>query len=352
MFGRRRGRQRERPRLGFGRVAAPEPERAVPVELREVDDAIVTAFEVDAPPEKAPRKRTRGAVHTSDGTLVPTSQRAGGVRGEHVRAADPGRTEVVPDRVLAGTWLYVGNWMTHFGHFLTETLTTLWPRVDGIDGLLAHPFTFPRRAPSDAELTLAAAAGFDLTPHLVEDQAVRVERLLVPSRPFVPNAVASPEAVTVWERVAEAAGRARTPRVFLSRQRFHAAHREAKGRPHRRELVGEAELDTLAARHGFTVVHPEGLEVSEQVRLAAGAELIAGVSGTALHLSAFAGTDTRVLELGDARAPHGLPNQQVISAARAHRYAALPYVPGPGATARVGAIDLAFVDAHLASLDR
>jgi capsular polysaccharide biosynthesis protein len=253
--------------------------------------------------------------------------------------------------VLPGTWLYVGNWMTHFGHYLTETLPTMWPLVDRLDGLLAHPFTFPRREPSEPELALATAAGFDQPPRFVIEEATRVERLLVPTRPYVVNAVAAPEAVTVWDRVARATGRVPIRRVFLSRRRFHAAHRAAKGRPHRRELLGEAELDEVAARAGFSVIYPEELGVIEQVRLAAGADLIAGVSGTALHLSVFCGRDTRVLELGDARAPEGLPNQQVISAARGHRYGALPYVAGPQATARVGALDLRFVAAQLGSLD-
>jgi capsular polysaccharide biosynthesis protein len=345
-----RRRRSERPRIEFRHVAPPRPEAAHEVELHEVDGAIVTAFEVDAPPQKAPRKTTRGAVYTSEGLLVPDSQRVGGADGDHVRAVDAERTEVVPHQVLAGTWLYVGNWMTHFGHFLTETLPTFWPDVDGVDGILAHPFIFSRREPSPSELALAAAAGSD-DPPLIVDGAKRVERLLVPRRPFIPNTFAAPEAVAVWARVARRLGRATTRRVFLSRQRFHAAHREAKGRPHRRELLGETELDALVARLGFTVVYPEELDVVEQVRLAAGADLIAGVSGTALHLSAFAGSGTRVLELGDARAPNGLPNQQVISSAAGHRHGLLPYVAGPQATARIGAFDLRSVAAHLESLE-
>jgi len=68
---------------------------------------------------------------------------------------------------------------------------------------------------------------------------------------------------------------------------------------------------------------------------------VIGVSGSALHLSAFAHPGTRVIEICDSRAGvRPLPNQRVIDAACGHLASVVPF------TAIDGAVDLA----HLESL--
>lgn len=311
----------------------------------DVPGAIVTEF-VARPTERRHHRTTVGAVHTAEGQLVPESQRAGGISGDHVVADDPTTTDVVPDTTLPGTWLYAGNWMAHFGHFVTETLTTLWPRDRQVDGVLAHPFFWKQREPTATQLALFRAAGFDGEPVIV-DRDVRVERLLVPSRPFVPNAVAGPGAVRAWDAVASRVPRTPPRPVFLSRSAFHAAHLREKGTPHARALDAEDELDDVMRRRGFEVVHPQDLDVLDQVATVAGASVLAGVSGSALLLAAFAGEHTRVLEIGDPRSPAGLPNQHVVAAARGHRYAAVAHAPGPDQATHV---DLDHVSAAMEHL--
>ena len=50
----------------------------------------------------------------------------------------------------------------------------------------------------------------------------------------------------------------------------------------------------LAAAMGFLVVAPEHLTLTEQIALAARATVLCGPSGSALHLSVFAGPGARV----------------------------------------------------------
>jgi len=55
------------------------------------------------------------------------------------------------------------------------------------------------------------------------------------------------------------------------------------------------------------------------------AQVVAGASGSALHLSAFAPSSTRVLEIGDSRSPdRPVAMQVVIDAACGHEHAFLP----------------------------
>ena len=72
---------------------------------------------------------------------------------------------------------------------------------------------------------------------------------------------------------------------------------------------------------GFAVVNPEQMDLDEQLALVADAAVIAGSSGSALHLSAFAPASTRVLEVGDLRSPERpMPMQLVIDAVRGHEH--------------------------------
>jgi capsular polysaccharide biosynthesis protein len=85
-------------------------------------------------------------------------------------------------------------------------------------------------------------------------------------------------------------------------------------------------LDRVFADHGFAVVHPETLDIADQVRLAGGAQLLAGSAGSALHLAVFGPPGRAVLEIGDPRSPdHPVPMQTVVNAARGHRALHVPY---------------------------
>ncbi|MEW6225962.1 MAG: glycosyltransferase family 61 protein [Chloroflexota bacterium] len=289
-----------------------------------------------------PSRWTRGAVYDAAGMLVEASQRIGGTARDVVVAADPARFGSTPagwlrrvtggrrfrGRRLNGTWLYAGTWMHQFGHFVTETVTTLWPDPIDVAGLVAHPFAhLETRYPWQTDLV--ELSGYGARPLVLALEPVRVERLLVPTRPFVAAAYATPMAVRAWERIAEAAtGAAGTPEpsgnVFLSRSRFHRRTGDAS-RLDTRRLENEEELDELMRSRGWRVIYPEEMPIGDQVRAVRSARVIAGMSGSALHLAAFAPSGTRVLEIGDLRSG-GRPvrNQRVIDAVRGHLTAFVP----------------------------
>lgn len=296
-----------------------------------------------------PSRYVSGAVYDSAGQLVPASQRIGGLHYDHALSVDPptlpewgGETTQLP-----GTWLYGGTWFNHFGHFLTETVTTLWPDVV-TDGVVFHPFWFGR------EVLPWQAAGLRLLavtdrPAVVGANRLRVERLLVPTRPYLPNGYAMPEAVNVWRRMARAAAShepvPRPSRVYLSRSAYHQAQAEA-GTPSRRSVPNEGDLDELFRARGYEVVCAERLAMADQVRLATDAQLLVGVSGSALHLSAFAPASTTVVEVGDPRARSGPVRTQVILChASGQRLGFVPFASAP-----VG-YDLASVAAELDRLE-
>lgn len=304
---------------------APVDRHAESPTLRTVDDAFLTRVEHGplATPTP-PRRWLSGAVHDAAGDLVKSSQKLC-VGANNWVPADPRSVRV--DRsaeVLPGRWLYGGHWMQHFGHFVVETLTTLWAE-EQVDGLVFHKYLKRPWAVDAWQRRLLDLAGYPGVPVRVADgrTSLRVETLVVPDRSVVAHGWAHPQAHEVWERVAVPfRGRGGPERVFLSRTGHNEARR-AEG--HRSALRSTPEwdraLDAWFAGAGFEVVRPEVLTVDDQLALVADAQEVAGASGSALHLSAFAPTTARVLEIGDRRSPDGpLAMQLVVDAACGHEH--------------------------------
>lgn len=314
---------------------------AEPVVVREVADATLTGVQVGRLRTSGPvtaRNWLSGAVYDAAGRLVPESQRLWRGDPKSPLPADPGEIEVPdPSAVLPGRWLYGGHWMHHFGHFLLELVTNLWPEPGDhpVSGIVLHRnFRSQGRGarpgppkPKEWQREMLALAGYpDVELCVVRQQPVRVESLLVPVRPVVLKSWALPAAVTVWQRMGDAVGaRGSDAKVFLSRSRFHA---EQGGDPKRVRVSADWDelLDQTFADAGFTVVHPEQLRFAEQIEIARGAEVLAGSSGSALHLAVFARPGTRVLEIGDERnVDEPMPAQRLVDAACGHRSAFVPY---------------------------
>ena len=303
----------------------PAAPQGVP-ELTTVDDAYLTRV-THGPlgTLDPPRRWFRGAVYDADRRLVKSSQRIGGVNGYNWAPADEPRATPGP-RVerLEGTWLYGGHWIQHFGHFAIETITTLWPEVD-VQGLVFHKYLKRPWSVEPWQARFLELCGYaDLPVRVVDGRApLTVERLVVPGRAVVPNGWAHPEAVAVWDRVvAPFRGRSGQGRVYLSRTEHNERRREQGHRSAERSSPQrDRELDEVFAGAGFEVVCPEDLSLDEQLGLVADAAVVAGASGSALHLSAFAPTSARVLEVADLRSPdRAMPMQLVVDAARGHEH--------------------------------
>lgn len=339
--------------MAWQRAMPPLAPPATPLEAVWVDGARVTPLRIgDMRLADREWRWITGAVYDAEGHLVPQSQpvRVGGGLDAAPRTpipVDPLQIGVASKAAdeLAGSWVFVGHWHGAFGHFLIETLPNLWPGeaadADGILGIRPYSKHTPvvgggglveqpvRKAFRDDLMELA---GFGDRPVMMSrHKHVRVERLLVPERPVVLTGYVRPEALRVWRRVADALdGRPTTRKVFLSRTRYNASQ-DYSGLgsdlgARRTDAAWDERLDRAFAAAGFAVVFPEELTTREQIALVRGAEIIAGSSGTALHLSCFAPPGTKVLEIGDLRTrDRGFPTQRAIDAACGHLVDVLAY---------------------------
>lgn len=259
-----------------------------------------------------------GTVYDSRGQIIHHARRAGGYAGDFLHSLDQEYVELSLDcRRIDGSHYYGGLWMQNFGHFLIETLPTLWAH-DGATPTLFHKLGSVDRF----KLELLELSGVSNAPVFVEE-ATRVERLIVPSRPFVLNRACSQAAVRLWDRTAQAAtGDADgTRRVWLSRSKAEAEQRQVS------RTLGYRELDDEFRELGFEVIFPETLPVREQIEVARTSAILAGFEGSALHLSAFAHPGTKILMLGSERRPEGNRAQPIIDRAIGNSTVLVPFGP-------------------------
>jgi len=285
---------------------------------------------------RRPDRWITGAVYNANGRLLPLSQKTSGLGGHRMAMADP--QYIKPEwraQRLRGRWLYGGHWMMHFGHFLTETVTTLWPEdLEPVRGLVFHRYLSPKPVVHPWQQHLVALAGYPELPiHIVNERQVRVDELVVPSRSIVQHGWGHPGAAAVWQRIADAVPEQAPPwpatgwpsTVYLSRTLHNAAVRRRGRKEPRSTPEHDALLDEVFAAAGFEVIAPQALSIDDQVRLLRSTRVLAGQNGSALHLAGFARAGARVLELGDQRRTRGVATQRVVNTLSGHSEAFLPH---------------------------
>ena len=204
-------------------------------------------------------------------------------------------TEVPDGDVL----VYAGPAFAHFGHFLLEGLSRLWwtDRVAAPAKVRLVFHETPPRGRRDAFLAKSYVTEslrlLGLAPEravFVADTPLRFDRLMVPSPTLSLGGHAYPGFATAYERIAAAARGGGAPKpagaVYFSRTGI---------RDERQRVDNEAEIEALMRELGVEVVRPETLPFAEQIRLVGDRRLVVGCAGSAMHLVAFAGPETRVL---------------------------------------------------------
>lgn len=266
-------------------------------------DAIATPFQLVAPadaPEQPPRHAgikayTRGCLYDSEGVQVELSIRVGGVSGDQAASIDP---QVLPPEQRGGTWLagrtlYLGPFMNHYGHFITEGLSRYWKQDIGpVDHIVAYPFMhnngnilmeeFHRHLAGLLEVPIDRMA-------ILRSQTV-FDEIVVPEQLWHNNVSVNAHMRAVYARIrARHAGRKSTGRIFLSRA------------PSKR-LGNPLAVEETFAGFGFRVIYPERVPIAEQLALYANCEVLASLSGSGMHNCLFARPGLMTIEVGDTRA--------------------------------------------------
>jgi hypothetical protein len=193
------------------------------------------------------------------------------------RIAPPARVRVVDEPCILLSQGGEAVW----GHWLLD----LWPRLVMALGAPVRP-----RIVLDADVApwveaMLRVAG--IGPDRILWQQKGEETLLARDL-YIPSFLRWRAAVSPWANLAWGlfpADPATFPaRLYLSRARTGGGS----------SLVNHMEIEALAVRRGYTVVHPETLPFGQQVALFAGATHVIGEAGSALHDTVFSPAGTRV----------------------------------------------------------
>lgn len=272
--------------------------------------------------------KLKGCVYRQDGTKVRLSERLGGVMGDYVVSDNPDEiSEPTCLETLKGRGLYLGHYMGgHYGHFITETLSTFWvfetDPSKNFDYFLFHPFVFGAAVPDYVRFCLDC---FEIPldkVRFVGTDALAFEELLVPERLFRLNHSADPRSRWTYQHLAKAAQAPSvpSPRLYLSRRRFSRTNFE-------RVVANELEMEREFQRRGFRVLYPETMSFEDQIALYSRADQVAGISGSGLHNSLFMQPSALVIELGDPRyGGDPAPSQALCNKVSGVRTAFIPFI--------------------------
>ncbi len=177
-----------------------------------------------------------------------------------------------------------------FGHVMLDLLAPAWAHAYCLAYLGIRRLLVLCTRPTHAFVrTLIEAAGIARGDIVLIDRPVRCAELMVATKALqIQHYVAAPSAA-LWARMRDRVAPGAPPVV----ERLYVSRRL---NPTRR-LVEEGEVEELFVRHGFAVIHPERLDLNTQIRLFAGARLIAGCSGSNMFNIAFQGRARAVLLL-------------------------------------------------------
>jgi capsular polysaccharide biosynthesis protein len=187
-----------------------------------------------------------------------------------------------------GLYYFAGAAWEQFGHFVLEGLSRWWLLALLPESIRAGlRFVLYNDRPLQAwQLELLGGLGIAANQILYLTEPMRFERVIVPSIAYNLHRGAAYAQGDTWESIGRAFDRGDGPeRVYLSRSRYGP----------NRALTNETEVERRFEARGFTVLHPQELDIAEQVASIRHARLIAGSAGSAMYLSAFARRGARKL---------------------------------------------------------
>lgn len=195
-------------------------------------------------------------------------------------AVDKGRGAETVD----ATAIYFGKQHCHFGHFLTEGLSRFWfPWAKLFDDPIPV-FSSTGSEPGPFFDFCMEAHGFTDWHVISRKKPVRYKRLVCPEKRFSINSHPGPSALEIFKPIRRAAPN-KSPhgeRVYLSRSKFED------------ESGVESKIESAYRSRGFEIVYPEMMSFEDQVAMAKVATHMAGIDGSALHLSVFMRSRSKV----------------------------------------------------------
>lgn len=216
---------------------------------------------------------------------------------------------------IEGRSIYLGHFMPHYGHFLLEMLSSFWTfdTFHSYDAFIFHPFVFGEAISSYIEEAFQAF-GIPLEKVKLITTKTIVDDITIPERLVKLNKSAKLEARQIYFFLTRLfTSNNQTPTSSFANKYYFSRVRISL-KTGQRAIINEPFMEKALSRMGFITIYPELLSFSEQVVLIHHADVICGLSGSALHNCVFMNPEAILIEILDARSPTAThPMQQICN---------------------------------------
>lgn len=209
-------------------------------------------------------------VFTSDGVIEDSLLR------RHYGTFIDARRDPTPERVKygpPGTFIFGGYLQTHYGHFLLETLNTVW-------ALRKHAHLpvvwIPMKGVTqwlDWQLEILDLLGISRDRHVLNCGDTFYEQMLVAQPGYEIQRTFHPAQEAALGQVAPAPT-VTGKKLWLSRG---GSSRSGTG------MVNEDALEAQLESHGWNIFIPERQTIARQLEEISSAEIVSGIAGSAFH---------------------------------------------------------------------
>jgi hypothetical protein len=235
-----------------------------------------------------------GALFDSEGARIPASilMRGAAQVSPTTEPAMHARQEQVAEH--PDTYLYLGWFQPHFGHFITETLARFWALREYVPGKLKILVHMPVPGMLNWPYVQEVLQGFGLSAEDIHsfDHSCVLKHVIVPDAALsleshVFSGFRDSLVPLIEQGVNSTSSRSDQP-VYFSRTRL----RKGVYFYH-----GEDVLEARLKEQGVRILYPETMSVFEQIRVVNTHAHVIGIIGSGLHNSIFARSDLRVTYL-------------------------------------------------------
>jgi capsular polysaccharide biosynthesis protein len=196
-----------------------------------------------------------------------------------------------------GPYLYVGLLILHYGHFIIDTLSRLWPMLvmtGRRPKILCHRLEAYPEGPEHAFLyAMLSGLGIRREDVVSFDRTTRISQVILAERSFHERS----HVHAIFGDLCRAAGQAYRPTAPGAAVERPVYLSKTKLRSGMNCLVNEADLESALSRLGVDIVHPEELSFGAQVSLLAARGPILGPTTSAFHTAAFSAPGRRIIGL-------------------------------------------------------
>jgi hypothetical protein len=217
-----------------------------------------------------------GGVFDYKGNIIELSKTKVSEQTVHVGAPEIYNVEQ-KFRYIDDDVIFLGNFSTHFGHFLIESMSRLWIYLD--NNFFGKKAVYIGK--SDVFfIELLEIFGLDKK---------NIARIKVPTRfrsVIIPEQANMLYERTYHKKYKEIYNKIRTnsrgyfyDKIYLSRKKFQKE---------KSAVCGEYEIEKIFEDNGFKIVYPEKVSIKKQIELMKNCKHLAGIQGSAIHLSLFA----------------------------------------------------------------